>query len=60
MSTGASLGVSQDGCKILPKGKWESIMFSNTLRYSSQPVKIDLDKKLDPKQKNIQAFNIDT
>ena len=25
----------------------------------SHPVKIDLDKKLDPKQKTIQAFNID-
>ena len=26
---------------------------------SAHPVKIDLDKKLDPKQKTIQAFNID-
>lgn len=25
----------------------------------SHPVKIDLNKKLDPKQKTIQAFNID-
>ena len=24
-----------------------------------QPIKIDLDKNLDPKQKTIQAFNID-
>ena len=27
--------------------------------YCSHPVKIDLDKKLDPKQKTIQKFNID-
>ena len=33
-------------------------MFSNTLHYSSQPIKIDLDKKLDPMQKTIQTFNI--
>ena len=26
----------------------------------TQPVTIDLNKKLDPKQKNIQTFNIDT
>ena len=25
----------------------------------TRPVKIDLNKKLDPKQKTIQAFNID-
>ena len=25
----------------------------------AQPVKLDLNKKLDPKQKTIQAFNID-
>ena len=25
----------------------------------AQSIKIDLDKKLDPKQKTIQAFNID-
>ena len=25
----------------------------------THPVKIDLDKKLDPKQKTIQTFNID-
>ena len=25
----------------------------------AHPIKIDLDKKLDPKQKTIQAFNID-
>ena len=27
--------------------------------YVTQPIKIDLDKNLDPKQKTIQAFNID-
>ena len=27
--------------------------------YEAQPVKLDLNKKLDPKQKTIQAFNID-
>ena len=27
--------------------------------YMSQPFKIDLNKKLDPKQKTIQVFNID-
>ena len=26
---------------------------------TTQPVKIDLNKKLDPKQKTIQIFNID-
>ena len=32
----------------------------NTFCHSiSQPVKLDLSKKLDPKQKNSQAFNID-
>ena len=28
-------------------------------RHTAQPVKIDLNKKLDPKQKTIQIFNID-
>ena len=27
--------------------------------FLSQTIKLDLDKKLDPKQKTIQAFNID-
>ena len=27
--------------------------------YVSQPIKIDLNEKLDPKQKNIKTFNID-
>ena len=27
---------------------------------TTQPVKIDLNKKLDPKQKTIQTFNINT
>ena len=27
--------------------------------YASHPIKIDFNKKLDPKQKTIQAFNID-
>ena len=28
-------------------------------RIRTHPIKIDLNKKLDPKQKTIQAFNID-
>ena len=27
--------------------------------YGTQPVKLNLNEKLDPKQKTIQAFNID-
>ena len=30
-----------------------------TIRATTQPVKKDLNKKLDPKQKTIQTFNID-
>ena len=44
------------------------LLFINTLKraqiytkmHISHPVKIDLNKKLDPKQKTIQTFNIDS
>ena len=39
---------------------WHEIQTSQAdLIETPHPVKIDLKKKLDPKQKNIQAFNID-
>ena len=39
---------------------WREIQTSQAdLIETPHPIKIDLKKKLDPKQKNIQAFNID-
>ena len=38
---------------------WIGVSWGITAVWLSQPVKIDLSKKLDPKQKKIQAFNID-
>ena len=38
-------------------GHWEAfVIWWGT---KTQPVKMDLDKKLDPKQQTIQAFNIE-
>ena len=39
--------------------KVSSSVTSKIKQYASHPVKMDLNKKLDPKQKTIQAFNID-
>ena len=39
--------------------KYGRAMNFNIVSSLSQPFKINLDKKLDPKQKTIQAFNID-
>ena len=36
-----------------------SVVALSILRRTPQPVKSNLNKKLDPKQKTIQAFNID-
>ena len=36
-----------------------SVVALSILRRTPQPIKLNLNKKLDPKQKTIQAFNID-
>ena len=40
-------------------GRLHQSPIENDVIYRSQPVKLNLDKKLDGKQKTVQAFNID-
>ena len=52
-----NFGRVQGTCKLKDKAINPN-KFRHTL-FQSQPVKSNLNKKLDPKEKTIQAFNID-
>ena len=60
MTINHALPVTSNCCKeriIILNSTLEKIAFM--IGKPSHPVKIDLNKMLDPKQKTIQAFNID-